>query len=107
VIDLVYLGTQGLKELMYTKILAERYGAATPNDEPEVPLRLRNPYGSTFLERLLLNYAVIPTRHPYNNVEKDPLFTPDILQQLERCKMMPEAEKSASIVRRDMRWRRC
>lgn len=89
------------------KVLADcmsRSGVPSPIDEPEVPLSVRNPYKSTFLERVLLSYQSGPTGHPYSSVEKNSLFTPDLLQQIERERMMPEADKVKEIVRRDSRW---
>jgi len=85
------------------KVLAENQ-VALPKDEPEVPLPLRNPMSSTFLQRILMHYQVMPDGHPYNMSEVK--LTPDDLKNLERMCMMPEEEKIEDIVQRDARWDR-
>jgi hypothetical protein len=73
-----------------------------PRDEPEVPIALRNPYKSTFLERVLVKYQEPPTGHPYNPCEHG--FTPDTLSALEQMRLMTDCEKKANIKKRDYRW---
>jgi len=77
-------------------------GVPAPRDEPEVPIALRNPYKSTFLERVLVKYQEPPTGHPYNPCEHG--FTPDTLSALEQMRLMTDCEKKANIKKRDYRW---
>jgi len=77
-------------------------GVPAPRDEPEVPIALRNPYKSTFLERVLVKYQEPPTGHPYNPCEHG--FTPDTLSALEQMRLMTDGEKKANIKKRDYRW---
>lgn len=76
----------------------------TPKDEPEVPVKIRNPFGSSFLQRVLLQYQVVPTGHPYNPTEQ--LIGPDTFQEMQQNQMMTKDEKIKAIMKRDARWRR-
>ena len=73
-------------------------------------MQARNPYRTTFIERVLLGYQSPPTGHPFNPMEKSASpdlergFTPDVLQQIEFSRMMQEGEKVEHIQRRDNRW---
>jgi len=73
-----------------------------PRDEAEVPEQLRNPMSSTFLQRVLLHYQVMPTGHPYNPEEV--ALSPDDLKAIEEMGLLPECEKVKTIVYRDKRW---
>jgi hypothetical protein len=75
---------------------------ATCGGSDEVPLRLRNPYYSTFIERLLLQYQEPPTGHPYNRCEQ--AFTPETLQAIEQLRLMSLEEKAAVIKRQAYKW---
>lgn len=77
--------------------------AAHPR-ESEIPLTLRNPMSSTFLQRVLLHYQILPDGHPYNAAEVK--LSPEDLKKLERMSMMPESQKVCQIQERDTRWDR-